>query len=368
MSTLNLKGNKGEWSELYCFFKLLGTGKLAAANSNLEEKKDIIYPVSSVIQNTTSGFTYKIDSDITLLDKNNNILTTKSKFEILSAAQTILQAIQINKKGTFEIPEIDSILKDLQLNTIKAKNSDKRDITVNIFDPHLNDYISLGFSIKSQLGQPATLLNASKSTNVIYKLNSSLSTLQVNTVQKLPSIKSILEYLEDEKICISYDSMENEKFNRNLQMLDFGLPKIYAELLFIYFSKKNILGENINNTLSDISNSISINNPLKISSENFPLGEFYNYKLKEFLTSIALGFVPSTLWSGQYDASGGYIIVKENGDLVCYNVYNRNDFRDYLFKNTKLDTPSQTRHQFGQIYSKDTNFYIKLNAQIRFIK
>ncbi|NBV92655.1 MAG: HpaII family restriction endonuclease, partial [Flavobacteriia bacterium] len=43
-------------------------------------------------------------------------------------------------------------------------------------------------------------------------------------------------------------------------------------------------------------------------------------------------------------------------------------FEDYLVANTKLDTASTTRHEFGAIYQEQGAYYIKLNLQIRFIK
>ncbi len=75
---------------------------------------------------------------------------------------------------------------------------------------------------------------------------------------------------------------------------------------------------------------------------------------------------PSKVWNGIYDATGGYLIVKENGDVLCYHIYNRNQFEDYLFQNTKLETASSSRHEFGKIYSEDGKIYFKLNLQIRF--
>lgn len=35
-----MKGNKGEWSELYVFFQLLADGKLYAADENMNKKKE----------------------------------------------------------------------------------------------------------------------------------------------------------------------------------------------------------------------------------------------------------------------------------------------------------------------------------------
>lgn len=78
--------------------------------------------------------------------------------------------------------------------------------------------------------------------------------------------------------------------------------------------------------------------------------------------------MPSKVWSGKYDATGGYLIVKENGDVLCYHIYNTNEFEDYLLNNTKLETASSNRHDFGILYEENENYFFKLNLQIRFVK
>ena len=85
-------------------------------------------------------------------------------------------------------------------------------------------------------------------------------------------------------------------------------------------------------------------------------------------TDVALGMMPSKVWTGKYDATGGYLVIKDNGDVLCYHIYNRNEFENYLLNNTKLDTASSTRHDFGKIYESNGKLYFKLNLQIRFIK
>ena len=93
------------------------------------------------------------------------------------------------------------------------------------------------------------------------------------------------------------------------------------------------------------------------------------HKVKELLTNIALGMVPDTLWTGDYEATGGYIIVKDDGDVVCYHIYNHNAFKNYLYGNTRFDTPSKSKHGFGKVYEDENGEqYLKLNVQIRFVK
>lgn len=77
--------------------------------------------------------------------------------------------------------------------------------------------------------------------------------------------------------------------------------------------------------------------------------------------------MPSKVWGGVYDATGGYLVIKEDGEILCYHIYIRNQFEDYLFCNTKLETASSTRHEFGKVFSENGIFYFKLNLQIRFI-
>ena len=92
----------------------------------------------------------------------------------------------------------------------------------------------------------------------------------------------------------------------------------------------------------------------------------YSFKVKQFLLAFALGVTSSKPWDGTFDANGGYLIVKENGDVICYHFFDRNDLENYLFFNTRFETPSTSRHNFGNIYMEDNEFLLKLNLQIRF--
>ena len=77
---------------------------------------------------------------------------------------------------------------------------------------------------------------------------------------------------------------------------------------------------------------------------------------------------PSKIWTGKLDATGGYLVVKEDGEVLCYHIYNRNEFEDYLFKNTKLETASSSRNGFGEVYEEKGVLFFNLNLQIRFVK
>ena len=77
---------------------------------------------------------------------------------------------------------------------------------------------------------------------------------------------------------------------------------------------------------------------------------------------------PGKDWDGIEAATGGYIIVKRDGDVLCYHIYNRDFFEAYLLKNAAFDRPSATRHDYGYVYKDGDNYFIDLNIQIRFKK
>ena len=60
--------------------------------------------------------------------------------------------------------------------------------------------------------------------------------------------------------------------------------------------------------------------------------------------------------------------VRIGGDLVAYHNYDRSLFRDYLFTHTVIDTPSSTKHKFGEVVRaiNGIDSVFSLGLQIRF--
>ncbi|MFN3641095.1 MAG: HpaII family restriction endonuclease, partial [Flavobacterium sp.] len=199
--------------------------------------------------------------------------------------------------------------------------------------------------------------------NFIYKIeNSFLSDKTIKSINDIDSrskIKDRIEKINENNGSLKFKKTESSIFGNNLTLIDSSLPHIIAEIIFIYYTTHF-------SKTKDLVDYVSKSNPLGFDLKtNHP---FYSYKIKKFLTDIALGMMPSKVWTGELDATGGYLIVKDDGEILCYHIYNRNEFEDYLINNTKLDTASSSRHDFGHIYKEDTELYFKLNLQIRFLK
>jgi hypothetical protein len=358
-----ITGNKGEWSEIYTLFKLLGDKQLFLGNKEIEKLEGIVYPILRVLRTENNGdFEYSIKDEIILISGGEEVLKIAIT-EFKEKAKFLLEKIKSNNERTFSVPEIEEFMQSINCLSLKASSTAKTDITIVVHDQRTNQQPTLGFSIKSQLGSPSTLLNAGKTTNFIFKIsNLKLNEIEINKINSFDSRSKIMDrinYVLESKGQFNFVKTEKQIFSNNLILIDSKLPEILSQAVYEFYSSQK-------SSISDLVEKTSSKNPLNfdISNEH----KFYEYKIKRFLTDVALGMMPSKVWTGQYDATGGYLIVKESGDILCYHIYNRNEFEDYLFNNTKLDTASSSRHDFGTVYKENEELYFKLNLQIRFTK
>lgn len=353
-----LKGNKGEWSELYAFFKLLADGRLYCGDGQLNRYDDKFYPILEIFRDdTVNRNTYKVQTaknNILIAGETINIEISQERFR--EEAATLLEHIN-NMDRNVDFSYIESFMNLIDSHTVKAKSSDKADIRIVIHNLNTGSKPELGYSIKSKLGADSTLINSNKDgTNFIYKIQC-ISAEQVVTFNALDKFKKKFDYLKSVGAIISYCQTANKTLHHNLTLLDLGIEKIIADSLIDYYSGNG-------RTLAEITEHISKADPLNIACDTDQ--PMYAYKVKQFLLAFALGVTSSTPWYGNFNANGGYIVVKEDGDIICYHFFDRNDLEDYLFYNTRFETPSTTRHLFGDIYQEHGEYFLKLNLQVRF--
>jgi type II restriction enzyme len=335
---------------------------MSLGNKEIEKLEGIVYPILRVLRSENNGnFAYSIEDEIILISGGEEVLKIAiSAFK--EKAKFLLEKIKANKERTFSVPEIEEFMQTINCLSLKASSTAKTDITIVIHDQRTNQQPALGFSIKSQLGSPSTLLNAGKTTNFIFRIdNLKLTDSEIKEINSIDSRSKIMDRINSvlqSNGQFNYVKTERQIFSNNLILIDSKLPEILSQIVYDFYSSRK-------STITDLVDNTNTKNPLNfdISYEH----KFYEYKVKRFLTDIALGMMPSKVWTGQYDATGGYLIVKENGDVLCYHIYNKNEFENYLFTNTKLETASSNRHQFGKIYEENDQLYFKLNLQIRFL-
>lgn len=141
-----------------------------------------------MIRNENSGeFQYSINDEIVVVSGGEKVLNISISI-FKEKAKILLREIQNNKNRTFTIPDIESFMTSINCLSLKANSKTKTDITIVVHDLITSQKPVLGFSIKSQIGNPSSLLNASKATNFIYEL----SNLKITSkeIQKINSIDS----------------------------------------------------------------------------------------------------------------------------------------------------------------------------------
>lgn len=356
-----ITGNKGEWSELYVFLRLLADGKLHAADAELRKLEQVYFPILSIFrQELESGrMEYRV------IDKRREVELYWNGDKIKSVGADILAQyadslyagiVRGGKTASFEIQGADNIMQDMKVTKIKAPSSDKTDIQMRVYDTKTGYKSLVGYSIKSELGNPPTLLNASGATNFRYEVTglSEDDIKDINGIDTRSKLRDRITTIE-KRGQMKFIGACNSVFAGNLLLIDSMMEDIIGSILIEYYKNSRVY-------FSDIATALENRDPLGYHREGV-----YRYKIKRFLCSVALGMMPGRQWDGQDEANGGYIIVKESGDVVAYHLYNRNAFEGYLLNNTKLETPSSGRHGFGTIYEQNGRHYINLNLQVRFV-
>jgi DNA (cytosine-5)-methyltransferase 1 len=354
--------NKGEWTELYSFLKLINDKKLMLADKNLDViDNNNYFNVTKVTTLNIDESCYLSSEDIVLV---KNVSTGKEKEIHVSdfindeslddLANTIEKASR-----TFSIPKFNTIQDELGISLKKGGNSNqKADIILDINNERLRKE-NEGFGIKSYLGSKPTLLNASGNTNFIFEVEN-LTADHIDTVNSINTrtkLKDRIRKIGELGGVFKYYKVETDSMSYNLSMVDSIMPELLSKMLIHFFvNRHSNLKENLQ-TLYDLD-----------ALNNFTGSDLISLqvKIKRLLLSVLLGFFAGTKWDGKY-VSNGTIVVKESGEQVGFHIADKSALEDYLFENIKFDTPSTTRHRYGSLIAEnDGKVYFKLNLQLRF--
>ena len=130
-----LTGNKGEWSEIYTLFKLLGDGKVHAGDADMN-KLELYYPILNIIREDSKRYEYKpnTEQNIVVIDEDGNEFTRISMDKFVEESTKLLSEIKAAKKSAFEIPEAEQFMGEIGCSKLKAPSTDKADIHIVIHD------------------------------------------------------------------------------------------------------------------------------------------------------------------------------------------------------------------------------------------
>jgi len=371
MKNENIWGyNKGEWSEAYTLTKLLGETKVHASDENLNKIDNEFYPILKILKIECEKIFFVNNNKnlIEITDLKGKIQKTVKIADFLEISEKSFIKIKEGEGSSFTIPILEDFLKDLGILKFKSQSKSKADLTMEIEDLKTALSKEYTFSIKSEIGNKPTILNASKATNFIYKIDG-IEEYEVDEIIKINKktdkkwlklrILKILEKVNMKNYNLSFHSIENEQFSKNLRLIDSNLPNILGQVLLYYYSGKITDIKSLTELLTD-------KNPLKLSEDEKKL--FYKSNMIELIKSAIFGMTPTKKWNKEYDVNGGILIVKNDGMILCYHIfYNKKNLDEYLYQNTKFETGSTTRYKTGDLYKIDgeNGYYFKINLQIR---
>jgi len=381
-----LSGNKGDWSELYVLIKLIADGKLYQSDIYLNKDLNNIYEVKRAFKNQNS---YILEFDrqeqiniIRIVEDERFLVKSYPLEEFEQLSKKIFNGIKSGKGLSFNILEVNNFLENASITKLKADSNIKSDIKLKIYDQRLAKETDLGFSIKSLIGSDSTLFNTGIKNNFIYKIKGNLgmsvsdfNSYTIKPPQRKSKISFRLRELLEKKFSIDFDGIQSSQLWKNLKMIDGDLPEILAyALLFRWVYGKS--------SLSDVAEILEKEDPMNFYNGEVSEQKMYEYKLKKFLTESAMGMTSEKVWLGEYDSFGGVIIAKDDGEIVCFHIYDFNLFRNYLINNTLFEQAStgedetnpgnpRTRkgtkkYYYGWLYESEDDLNFKINLQVRF--
>ncbi len=367
---LRPSANRGEWSEVYVFFHLLGNPYLLPCDENLTPQNDALpLPITAILRgqdNKKRPLLYSYMGDESRIwrmkageqELDSSIHADDSRSEAEKLLNTLLLSTKKDGGATtngLTCPDADSFLLRLGHASRKAASENKEDIILTLDDIRAGRARKpkCGFSIKSYIGGAPSLLNSSKdNTNLLFRVDG-VPTEDIADFNRL-KLGKLLDTVKERGCSLHFEKLCGVQLEENLLLVDTCMPQLLGELIKVHYEEK----------IPDIkaaTERIAVLNPLHL-----PRTDVYEYKVKKMLEAVSLGMTPAKCWKGTENANGGFIIVTPNGQIVSYHLYDRNIFLEYVYQSTFFEHPSTSRHQYGKLFCDDKGVYMKLALQIRF--
>ena len=370
------KLNKGEWAEFYVMMKLLGEGRLYTANKLLQKNYQSYLDVLKIIRQEceTQVLEYIIDETngvvIVKTQDSDTILATMPVSDFNDYAKMLFDGIK-DVKGS-SVPAPDPVCdfakviyvskpKAPAVKALKKQFGGKNDIFIEVRDGQTAIVSIMGFSIKSKFGQNPTLFNAGSSSQYLYKLtgcnDAMMDEFNAITENGGRGWSKCKAYLSDHGISMEFARTQNPIYNDNLFLVRESMAKIMA-----WCVKDRLIDSPGHFEVMETVERMIAANPLGVPGARV----YYEKAIKDFLMAGFTGMTAGKEWDGKEQVNGGYIVVMDDGDVICYHSSDRESFRDYLYRNTHFEYVSADKYLWSRIINIDGEYYLPLNLSVRF--
>ena len=370
------KLNKGEWAEFYVMLRLLADGRLYTANRLLQKNYKSYLDVLKIIRQEceTQVLEYIIDSKRSVVDikvqESNHILASIPILDFKIAAASLFADIKDAHGSSVPAPDhICDFAKVIYVSKPKApavkaykkQFGGKNDIFIEVRDGQTAIVSIMGFSIKSKFGQNPTLFNAGSSSQFLYSLtgcdDDRMAEFNAITENGGRGWSKCKEYLSQHGITMEFYQTQNPAYENNLYLVRESMSKILA-----WCVKDRLIDSAGDYEVKETVERMIAANPLRVPNPQV----YYEKAVKDFLMASFTGMTAAKVWDGREQVNGGYIVVMDDGDVLCYHSNDRETFRDYLYKNTHFEYVSADKFSWSRIQKIEGRYYLSLNASVRF--
>lgn len=376
--------NIGEWSEMYIFFKLMSDRKVYVADKDMNRLKDVFLNIISIIREENKGKEYRyFTGDVVKITLNGEEVATVDSSRFTDNVKKVWDMIISKKDTTFSDQEVIDFLSSIFIQNISSPAQKKSEFFGGTADIVLDtmDYRSgvnqiMGFSCKSDIDAAATLFNASgDNTNFEYEIVGNFDDEKMNAFNGMfheVTKKGVtkyevatgdrMRYLKECGVDLRFVNPVKDVARQNLVRCGgMEMPKILGGMLKYYYFECGAAAVGVEDAIKYLADTDYVGYGFD------DLYDTYRVKIANLLYAMFTGLRFSKPWSGRSDVSGGYIVVKRDGDVVAFHSCIADEFKDFLIDKLKFEGPSCSRHKYMEIYKKDDGkYYLKLALQFRF--
>ena len=296
---------KRELGELYTFFRLLADGAVSPGTPKAEKDETLSWPVALIQREEHDGTRryYIEEQEVRIVSgataKDGSFVPGEKEEQCFpredfgDAAELILHLLKNVSGEEVEVSEgLEAFLDTVNIYDLESKTEDRTDFSVAFWHPEAP---LTGFNVRCRLAPMNPLLDGGRTANL--KLEQSGVKFAIPTVNKVNALPQSLTEVAERMMMIErlggvlkYADVVDRVFRCNLLMIDLHFPRMLAEMV-------RLMHLDGITRISELTERIKEMNPLKIKDELINKHCFYEFKMKQFLLSLALGMRPAKIYN-----------------------------------------------------------------------
>lgn len=360
---MSFEATKREWSELYTFFRLLSNGFVYSGTPQVKINEEECLPIALIQREEHDGpRKYIIEGDeVHVVGENMDKTFPRNRFG--NVADAILAGIKSSSDDQVLSPEgVEEFLDEVSIFDLESRTNDRTDFYVAFYHPEAP---MVGFNVRSRMSAMNPLLDGGRAANLKFEQTGiKFANPMANKVNALDTPNEVADrmmMIERLGGILKYTDVADKVFRCNLHMIDLHFPRVLAEMVRIMHL------EGVTK-ISELTERIKEINPLKIKDELISKHGFYEFKMKQFLLTLALGMRPAKIYTGEDSAVAGILLIDGSGEVLCYQKSSKKVFEDFLYLNTRLEKGSTEKDKYGFMEKENGVNYFKLNLKIGLTK